>query len=50
MYGGYHAYVNTWNPALGQELKMKPEASNYKDKHAVAVLKDDMSVGHVPII
>ena len=45
MYGG--AYVVTWNPAAGQELILKPEPSNYKDKHAVAVLKDDVIVGHV---
>ena len=44
---GYHAYMDTWNPALGQELILKPEPSNYKDKHAVAVLKDDVIVGHV---
>ena len=48
IYGGYHAYMDTWNPALGQELILKPEPSNYKDKHAVAVLKDDVTVGHVP--
>ena len=47
MYGGYHTYVDTWNPAVGQEPILKPEPSNYKDKHAVAVLKDDVIVGHV---
>ena len=26
---------------------MKPEPSNYKDKHAVSVLKDDVIVGYV---
>ena len=36
---GYHAYMDTWNPALDQKLILKPEPSNYKDKHAVAVLK-----------
>ena len=40
--------MDTWNPALGQELLLKPEPSNYKDKHAVAVLKDDVIVGYVP--
>ena len=45
---GYHAYMDTWNPALEQELILKPEPSNYKDKHAVAVLKDDVIVGYVP--
>ena len=38
---GYHAYMDTWNPAVGQELILKPEPSKYKDKHAVTVLKDD---------
>ena len=45
---GYHAYMDTWNAVLGQELILKPEPSNYKDKHAVAVLKDDVIVGQVP--
>ena len=40
-------FMCTWNPALGQELILKPKPSNYKDKHAVAVLKDDVIVGHV---
>ena len=48
MYGGYHAYMDTWNPALGQELILKPKLSYYRDKHVVAVLKDDVIVGHVP--
>ena len=48
MYWGYHAYMDTWNPALGQELILKPEPSKYKDKHAVAVVKDDVIVGYVP--
>ena len=38
--------MKTWNPVLGQELILNPEPSNYKDKHAVAVLKDDVIVGH----
>ena len=47
MYRGYHAYMDTWNPAVGPELILKPEPGNYKDKHVVAVLKDDVIVGHV---
>ena len=39
--------MDTWNPALGQELLLKPEPGNYKDKRAVAVLKGDVIVGHV---
>ena len=40
--------MDTWTPALGQVLILKREPSNYKDKHAVAVLNDDVIVGHVP--
>ena len=36
---GSHAYMDIWNPTLGQGRILKPEPSNYKDKHAVAVLK-----------
>ena len=38
IYGGYNAYMDTWNSALGQELRLKPETSNYKDKHAIGVI------------
>ena len=33
---GHHAYMDTWNPALGQQLILKPEPSSYRGKHAVA--------------
>ena len=26
---GYHAYMETWNPSLGQGIILKPEPSNY---------------------
>ena len=45
---GYQAYMDTWTPVLGQALILKREPSNYKNKHAVAVLYDDVIVGHVP--
>ena len=45
---GYHAYMDRWTPALGQVLTLKREPNNDKDKHAVAVLNDDVIVGHVP--
>ena len=45
---GYYPYMDNWNPVVGQELILNPEPSNYKDQHAVAVLKDDVIVGHVP--
>ena len=40
------AYMDIWNLTLGQELILKPEPNrtHYKDKHADAVLKDDVIV------
>ena len=45
---GYHAYLDVWTPAIGEVLLVKPEPTNEKDSKAVAVLKEDVIVGHVP--
>ena len=45
---GYHAYIGLWTPAIGEVLLVKPEPTNEKDSNAVAVLKEDSIVGHVP--
>ena len=45
---GYHAYIGLWNPTVGEVLLVKPEPTNEKDANAVAVLKEDSIVGHVP--
>ncbi len=46
---GYHAYSEVWGtPVSGEMLLLKREPTNSKDKHAVAVYKDDVTVGHVP--
>ena len=50
---GYHAYVNIWEPLLGDCLKCVKEPTNEVDKHAVAVvrinsLSKEVVVGHVP--
>ncbi len=41
---GYHAYMEDWTPTIGESLLVKPEPTNAK---AVAVLKDDLVVGHL---
>lgn len=33
---------------IGESLLVKPEPTNAKDRKAVAVLKDDLVVGHIP--
>ncbi len=45
---GYHAYMDIWTPVEGEVLLVKREPTNFKDRHAVAVFKDDAIVGHVP--
>ena len=45
---GYLAYIGLWTPTIGEVLLVKPEPTNEKDSNAVAVLKEDSIVGHVP--
>ena len=45
---GYHAYKNVWEPARGEALLVRREPTNPLDKHAVAIYKEDIIVGHVP--
>ena len=45
---GYHAYKDLWTPQVGEILLLKREPTNPKDSLAVAVMKEDEIVGHVP--
>ena len=40
--------MSHWSPRIGKTLRMKREPENIKGKYAVAVLKEDAVVGHVP--
>ena len=44
---GYHIYQDRWTPVNDEELRCQRERGNIQDLHAVAVLKDDIVVGHV---
>ena len=44
----YHVYMDIWNAEVGQELVLKCEPEHSEDSHAVAVLNEDVIVGHVP--
>ena len=35
---GYHAYMDIWNPLIGEVSKYKREATNEVDWHAVAIM------------
>lgn len=45
---GYHAYMDVWTPVEDEMLRLIPEPSNSVDRNAVAVMKEDQVVGHIP--
>lgn len=45
---GYHVYGSIWIPTEEEKLQTKQEFGNVMDRYAVALLKDDVVVGHVP--
>ena len=45
---GLHAYKDIWDPRIGEVLALKREPENSTDKWAVAVVRSDLVVGHVP--
>ena len=46
---GYHEYQKTWIPFLQEELCGETEPANPVDKYAVAVKKNNIVVGHLPL-
>ena len=44
---GYHIYKEEWEAAVGEELKCEREKNNAKDPHAVAVVRENVIVGHL---
>ena len=45
---GYYVYKFNWTPFRGEVLQLKQDSDNCADKSAVAVMKRDTVVGHVP--
>ena len=45
---GYHIYKNIWDTSIGEELACQREPSNGVNRYAVAVIKYDAVVGHLP--
>ena len=45
---GYHVYKDRWTPVKCEMLKVVVEPKNKEDKFAVAIMKDDCLVGHLP--
>ena len=44
----YHVYKDRWIPVKSENVKSGCRAKNKEDKFAVAVMKDDCLVGHLP--
>ena len=44
----YHDYMHLWTPRAGEVLTLHREPQNTVDQHAVAVIKNNLVVGHVP--
>ena len=44
----YHIYKEEWEAAIGEELKCEREKNNAKDPYAVAVVHENVIVGHLP--
>ena len=45
---GHHVYKDIWTQILDEKLATNKEKNNPHDKFAVAVVRDDQIVGHVP--
>ena len=45
---GYHVYKHIWEAAIGEELDCRREPDNPNDRYAVAVVKSETVVGHLP--
>ena len=45
MVRGYHAYQDSWDALIGEELVCAREPNNLRDPFAVAVVKSDAALG-----
>ena len=48
MVRGHHVYQEVWTPITGEYLVCAREEDNLQDRYAVAVLKHDEIIGHLP--
>ena len=45
---GHHIYKDIWTPFVGEILCVEQEMHNSEDRFAVAIVKTETIVGHVP--
>ena len=48
MVRGYHVYRDIWSASLDEELVCAREPDNYSDLFAVAAVRSEVTVGHIP--
>lgn len=45
---GYQIYKSIWTAIVGEQLACQREPTNIHDRYAVAVIKSDTIIGHLP--
>ena len=50
MVRGYHAYQDSWDALIGEELVRAREPDNLRDPFAVAVMKSDAALGGISLV
>jgi hypothetical protein len=47
---GFHVYRVYWTPVVGEKLECELDSDGFKfgDRHAVSVMRNNFTVGHVP--
>ena len=45
---GHHVYKCLWAPHISKQLMLQHEEGNPSDSRAVAVMKNDAVIGHLP--
>ncbi len=45
---GFHIYKFIWTPVVNDEHSVQQERGNAEDQYAVAIINNDLIVGHVP--
>ena len=44
----HNVYCTTWTPVVGGEVAVRRQPDNEHDEYAVAMVKEEEVVGHVP--
>ena len=45
---GYHIYQLIWDASIGEILQSKSDSHNSHNRYVISVMKDEITVGHLP--